>query len=392
MGSFEPWKSLVASALVWLGQDDVTSAVAREDSDEDARKIEGLMVAWDAVFGTLAVRTGDVLRYCESGGVPPRSADDASGDVAVGVEGEDAQKLLTFAVCAFCPPKGTAKLPLAATLGKALAGVARRNVGGRSFEAEWHSNLKQQTWRLVAGDAGDEPVHPELAGDAGVNESSTRKPNPTKQAVAGDAGDAGDDPRTSGRISEAPHQEGLPAGTKLAADILPAGGQPSPASPASPASPEKQADRLRVENLFTPASPASHPPQGYFIAVPIWVGPASAAPDTLLVYELHGTRSDYTLAVFALEADGQVVRVAVDIGDTDRAHRWATAWDWGGEWDHGGLVGFGESIAVRLVLGAGLCTTLSTINPKEDLTPGEWSTSFRLSWALRPAPDGASSS
>ena len=386
MGSYEPWKSLVASCLVWLGQGDVTSAVAREDSDEDARKIEGLMVAWDTVFGSLTVRIGDVLRYCESGGIPPRSADTASTDaavseVAVGLKSEDAQKLLTSAVCAFCAPKGTAKLPLAATLGKALGAVARRNVGGRLFEAEWHANLKQQVWKLVAANA-----IAELAGDAGDDEKSTRNQNPGKHAIAGDAGDAGDDPSNGGKMPT-PANGHVETTTVTASSGIPApDGQPSPAPPASPASLEKQADRLRVENPVTPASPAASRPQGYFIGLPVWMGPLSALPSGVHVYELHGTPRGQSLAVFAIEVDRKMTRIAVDIGNDERAHRWSRPWRWSGEWADDGLVGFGDNVGVRLVLRGGFVTTLSTIDPNEDLTPSEWSVSFRLQWARMPQP------
>jgi hypothetical protein len=338
----------------------------------------------------LTVRIGDVLRYCESGGIPPRSAqvtstDAAGSDVAVGLETEDAQKLLTSAVCTFCPPKGNAKLPLATTLGKALSAVARRNVGGRLFQAEWHANLKQQAWKLVAANATAE-----LAGDAGDDEKSTRKQDAGKEAAAGDAGNAGNDPSPGGEMPDPANGHVETTTVTASSDIPPASGQPSPAPPASPANLEKQGDSLRVGNPVTPASPAGNYPQGFFIGKPVWVGPASALPADLPVYELHGTPKGYSLVVFAIEVDGKATRIAVDIGNDERAHRWSQTWGWSGEWADDGLVEFDGT--VRLVTRDTFVTTLSAIDPNEDLTPHEWSVAFRLEWRTRARTARATSS
>jgi hypothetical protein len=116
--------------------------------------------------------------------------------------------------------------------------------------------------------------------------------------------------------------------------------------------------------------------------MPVWVGPASAVAVDLPIYELHGTPRGHTLAVFAIEDHGRIARVAVDIGNDEAAGRWARSWRWGGEWEDGGIVRFEGT--VRLFLAGDLVTTLSTIDPKEDLTPHEWSTLFRLQMTRMP--------
>ncbi len=311
----------------------------------------------------------------------------APQDVSVGAEPEDPQKLLTAAVCAFSPPKGTAKLPTAASLGKALSAVAHRNVGGRSFQSEWHTNLKQMSWRLIVVEPDAEGATTVGAGDAGVDAGSTRTASTEKEGTAGDAGDAGDNTAYAAEKTSA--STSTQAGPVRSA-IQARPDERSPASPASPALPEKQPDRVRVEKPSTPAPPARRHPQGFFLGKPVWVGPPTALPADVPVYELHGTPRGDSLAVLAIEVDGQLTRVAVDIGDQDRAIKWGHIWQWHGEWADGGIVGFDGT--VRIVLNDGVVTTLSTIDPQEDLTPHEWRSIFRLEWVTQRSATAPSSS
>jgi len=169
LGSFEEWSSVVARALVWIGEPDVTRAVAGDEDDDETNQLRAVVDAWQAAFGPVAVTAGEALQYVkcdlshlpavmawrESVNPPPDAIDFTMGvDITLGgpvVTDADRSAALRTAILAACPAdagKGGDGLPNAERLGWWLKKMDRRPVVRCRFVSARRENPWGKIWSV----------------------------------------------------------------------------------------------------------------------------------------------------------------------------------------------------------------------------------------------------
>jgi hypothetical protein len=266
-GSYEAWTALIASALVWVDQPDVTATTNGMDVDPDALHLDALLTAWSAVFGAQPLLAGDLIEFAETGtrpgetpvidmedtslpDEPPSHA--ATLPTARSTPIRDPRAVFVAALCDFCPPRPPAKLPASTTLGNRLKVAKSRVVGGRRLLSGFDAHRKQQLWRvesLVASGAGV------AGGSAPEHPQATTQRN---HVSAGSAGSAGIVSPTRERIQVPPRRQENERLIAEALDGLDSRTREDPQHPhAAEITVPKHAGSPRDGNKATPATPAA---------------------------------------------------------------------------------------------------------------------------------------
>jgi hypothetical protein len=286
LGSYDAWRGLVASAIRWLGEADVTHAFGQEGTDPERDSLDALLTAWEATIG-LDKRLGvkDVLGHAEH---PAATSEEGIGDIGA------RKPSLADAITAICPPKGPDKLPKATAFSKRLGDFENRPVGGRRLRREKDAHTKN--WLCWVERVEGAPARPVMV--------ETAPP-----------------PISSSRVTT-------------------------------------------------------------YIAIPRWMGSDQLAPEQVpLAGQIKGN------SVLAVEImvdppgpgmPGKRQRIAINVGDIDRAIEWATALGWAETMDGNFLVGFKHVLRVTIIReGSWTCVVkLQTVRSDEDLQPREFTDLF----------------